>query len=259
MSMPKNLIFIRHGESEANIIQKKAKKDKKFIYPKSYMTTPDREVRLSVLGREQTKKTGEYLAKAYPEGVDVVIVSDHTRAKETAALVCLAAGWDKVQIQVDPQVGERNWGNFHKQSPSARAEFFKAKHRDPLHTPISDGETLLEARTRTRVLLERCARQYKDKTVLVFTHGEYIECIWSEIAHMRTEEQVEFFSGEGGDIKNCQIVEFSSSNGKIAEVKSSNPHLEIKGTWEKLERKLFSPKELLKEVDKYSHMITEKK
>jgi broad specificity phosphatase PhoE len=254
MGMPKNLIFVRHGESEANIIQKRAKKDQSYVYPKSYMTTPDREVRLSVLGREQTKKTGEYLAKTYPKGVDVVIVSDHTRAKETAALVCLAAGWSDVKIQVDPQVGERNWGNFHKQTPDARAEYFKSKHRDPLHTPINDGETLLEARTRTRVLLERCARQYQDKTVLVFTHGEYIECIWSEIAHMRTEEQVEFFSGPGGDIKNCQVVEFCSVKGKINKVRSSNPHLGEVGLWTALERKLFTPEELLAEVDKYPHM-----
>lgn len=257
MSMPKTLILVRHGESEANIVQKQAKKDKTYKYPESYLTTPDREVRLSKLGREQTKKTGEYLAKEYPQGVDVIIVSDHTRAKETAALVCLAAGWDKVSIQVDPQVGERNWGNFAKQSPEVRAEFFKSKHRDPLHTPISDGETLLEARTRTRVLLERCARQYEYKTVLVFTHGEYIECIWSEIAHMRTEEQVEFFNGAGGDIKNCQVVEFKSTNGKLNQVKSSNPHLDEKGEWTKLDRKLFSPEELLAEVETYGHMIKE--
>lgn len=254
MSMPKSLILVRHGESEANIVQKQAKKDKSFVYPKDYMTTPDREVRLSALGREQTKKTGEYLKTQYPNGVDVVIVSDHTRAKETAALVCLSTGWSNIKIQVDPQVGERNWGNFHKQSPDARAEFFKAKHRDPLHTPISDGETLLEARTRTRVLLERCARQYSGKNVLVFTHGEYIECIWSEIAHMRTEEQVEFFSGPGGDIKNCQVVEFKSSAGKINQVKSSNPHLDELGEFMELNRKVFSPEELLAEVNLYPHM-----
>src|SRR5690606_32133670 len=121
-----------------------------------------------------------------------------------------------------PQLGERNWGNFHLQDAETRANFFVSKKRDPLHTPLTDGETLLEARTRTRVLLERVARQYEDKNVLVFTHGEYIECIWSEIAHMRTEEQVEFFAGPGGDIKNCQVVEFSSTNGKISQVKSSN-------------------------------------
>lgn len=256
MSMPKNLVLIRHGESEANIIQKLAKKDKNYQYPESYKTTPDREVRLSDLGREQTKKTGEFLKKEYPNGFDSIYVSDHTRAKETAALVCLAAGWDNVKIKVDPQLGERNWGNFHHQDSEKRAKFFSDKKRDPLHTPIADGETLLEARNRTRVLLERVARQYSGKNVLVFTHGEYIECLWSEIAHMRTEEQVEFFAGEGGDIKNCQVVEFESNlDGKISNVRSSNPHLGEEGKWHKLEKKSFTPEELLKEVTSYPSMI----
>jgi broad specificity phosphatase PhoE len=257
MSMPKKLVLIRHGESEVNIIQKLAKKDKAYVYPKEYMETPDREVRLSKLGREQTKKTGEYLKQNFPDGFDIIFVSDHTRAKETAALVCLAAGWDKCKIKVDPQLGERNWGNFHKQDAESRAKFFKSKKRDPLHTPLADGETLLEARHRTRVLLDRCARQFSGKRVLVFTHGEYIECIWSEIGHMRTEEQVEFFAGAGGDIKNCQVVEFISEEGKFAKVRSSNPHLEEIGTWLDIDKKTFSPQELLEEVNKYSHMVKE--
>jgi hypothetical protein len=74
---------------------------------------------------------------------------------------------------------------------------------------------------------------------------------------MRTEEQVAFFSGAGGDIKNCQVVEFSAPQGKITAVKSSNPHLAIPGVWTTLERKTFSPTELLTEVETYPHMVKE--
>lgn len=256
MGMPKNLIFIRHGESEANVIQKAVKKDKTLPYPQAYLNTPDREFRLSSKGVEQTKATGEYLAKIYPKGVDIVYVSDHTRAKETAALVCLHAGWDKVNIKVDPQLGERHWGSFHLQDSDKRVEILNMKKRDPLHVPMPDGETLLETRNRTRVLLERCVRQHGNKNVLVFTHGEYIEAIWSEIAHMRTEEQVIFFSSDIGDIKNCQIIEFKSNTKtkKIEKVKSSNPHLQEFGDWIYLKSKFFSPSELLEEVNQYPNL-----
>ena len=76
---------------------------------------------------------------------------------------------------------------------------------------------------------------------------------------MRTEEQIEFFSGEGGDIKNCQVVEFASVNGKLGQVKSSNPHRDEMGSWSRLERKLFAPEELLIEVNKYPHMVKTEK
>lgn len=260
MGMPKKLVLVRHGESEANIIQKLRKKDEHAQTPDAYMTTPDREVRLSNKGRMQTKKTGEFLKQEYPDGFDAIYVSDHTRAKETAALVCLHAGWKDAKIKVDPQFGERNWGNFHHLEFLKRSALLDLKKRDPLHTPLPDGETLLEARTRTRVLLERCARQYSGKKVLLFTHGEYIESIWSEISHMRTEQQVEFFNSPNGDIKNCQVVEFcSDTNNKIVTVRSSNPNLNEFGTWQNLDKKTFSPEELLAEVEGYSLMLNETK
>ncbi len=257
MTMPNKLIFVRHGQSEANIIQHKIKKGEIKSFPKKYNDTPDREIRLSELGKEQTKKTGEYLKEEYPQGVDIIFVSDHTRAKETAALVCLHAGWDNVQIKVDPQLGERNWGNFHHQSEEERASIFLAKKRDPLHTPFPDGETLIQARLRTRTFLDRCSRQYSGKTVLVFTHGEYIECVWSEIANMRTEQQRTFFNSPDGDIKNCQVVEFESVNGKLDKVKSSNPFLDEIGDLKKIEKRTFTPKELLNEVRTYPSILTD--
>ena len=260
MGMPKNLVLVRHGESEANIIQKSAKKNKKQEFPEIYKSTPDREVRLSSLGREQTVKTGQYLKEKFPEGFDVIYVSDHTRAKETAALVCKHAGWNNAKIKVDPQLGERNWGDFHHLSPEKRAELLEAKKRSPLHAPFPNGETLLQVRTRSLVFLNRCSRQYEGKNVLVFSHGEYIESIWSEIADMRTEEQKRFFESETGNIKNCQVVEIrSDEKGKLSQFKTSNPHLGEEGIWTTMTKTTFSPDELLEEVETYPHMLKDSK
>ena len=256
MGMPQILTLVRHGESEANVVQKKVKKGELATYPANYGSTPDREFRLSELGREQTKLTGQFLGREYPQGFDVIFTSDHTRAKETAALVCLSAGWPHAKIKVDPQFGERHWGNFHMVEEVRRTELFALRKRDPLHFPMPDGETLLEARARTRILLERCSRQYEGKRILVFTHGEYIECLWSEIGHMRTEEQKEFFSGPLGDLKNCQIVEFKSDDsGKFKSVRSSNPHFGISSEWMTLQQKDFTPEELLREVSSYPSIL----
>lgn len=176
--MPARLVMVRHGESELNVINRAIKRGTLEAFPPEALNIPDREFRLSTEGRRQALATGPWLAQAYPEGFDVVYVSDHVRARETAALVCTSAGWHSAKIRIDPQLGERNWGRFALVDDERRRETMDLRHRDPLHAPMPDGETLLQTRTRTRVLLERVARENPNQRVLVFSHGEYIEALW---------------------------------------------------------------------------------
>lgn len=258
MKMPERLVFIRHGESELNVISRRLKKSNEE-YPEFSKTTPDREFRLSKKGVHQAQVTGEWLSKEYPKGFDIIYVSDFVRAKETCALICKSAGWNDVQIHVDPQLVERNWGVFNLKNSDRRKELLVAKKRDPLYFSMPHGETMLEVRTRTRVLLDRCARQFAGKRVLVISHGEYIEAIWSEIAKLRTETQKKFFESPAGDIKNCQVVEFKSDSQRLDEVRSSNPELKILGDWNKIARETLTPAQLLEEVNEYPHHIDENK
>lgn len=250
--MPKNLVLMRHGESELNVMAKMMRKNDEE-YPEEFQKTPDREYRLTDKGVEQAKIAGKYLKETYNR-FDIIYVSDFIRARETVAIACIAAGWDNVQIKIDPQLGERHWGRFNSLASKDRKELLELKKRDPLHFAMPDGETLLETRNRTRTFLDRCARQYGNKKVLVVTHGEYIESLWSEIAHLHTETQKDFFESHKGDIKNCQIIDFESKNGKFYTVSSSNAGLNIFGEKEVLEKTTYSPKEILKGVELYKKL-----
>lgn len=254
--MPNTLILIRHGESELNVITRNCKKNK-TEYPKLVKEIPDREFRLSPEGVKQAIATGEYL-KIYHGLIDVVYCSDFIRARETAALVLKNAELTSLKVKVDPQLGERNWGNFADISLEDREKMIELKKKDPLHFPMPNGETILETRNRTRTFLDRLSRQHSEQNVLVFSHGEYIESIWSEIAHFRTETQRSFFKTSDGDIKNCQVVEFSSdSEGKLKYVKSSNPYFGYYGKKTKIESSDLSIDELLEEVNQYPHHLSE--
>jgi len=259
--MPDRLVMVRHGESEANLLHRAIKHGVISGYPEGFEKIPDREIRLSRAGREQAFATGPWLRAQYPEGFDVIYVSDHTRAKETAGLLCQGAGWHDVEIRIDPLVGERNWGRFSAADAATREEIMSYRKRDPLHNPMPDGETLLETRHRSRNLLDRCAREFSGKRVLVISHGEYIEALWAEIAHMNTERQIEFFNSDAGDIKNCQVVEFSSrspsteeAHGRLRWVRSSCPQAGVEGSWDSIERITFTPAELLQQVERYPHL-----
>ncbi len=261
LAMPDTLVLIRHGESEINVVNRALKRGAISEYPQAVLSTPDREFRLSANGRIQAEATGRWLKEAHPDGFDVVYVSDHVRARETAGLVCREAGWRDVSIRIDPQLGERNWGRFAFVDTERRREVMELRDRDPLHAPMPDGETLLQTRTRTRVLLERIARENREQRVLVFSHGEYIEALWAEVAHFSTEAQREFFTSPEGDIKNCQVVEFSSLNplsgerrGQLRWARSSCPHAGVLGEWKEFQYQKFSPEELLSTVERYPHL-----
>lgn len=259
--MPARLVMVRHGESEANLLHRAIKSGVISGYPAGFDKIPDREIRLSRAGREQAFATGPWLRAEYPGGFDVVYVSDHTRAKETAGLICQGAGWHDIEIRIDPLVGERNWGRFSAADAATREEILSYRKRDPLHNPMPDGETLLTTRHRSRTLLDRCSREFSGKKVLVISHGEYIEALWAEIAHMNTERQIDFFNSDGGDIRNCQVIEFSSldpvtsdNRGRLHWVRSSCPQAGLVGEWNGIERLKYTPAELLQQVERYPQL-----
>jgi broad specificity phosphatase PhoE len=261
LSMPARLVVVRHGESEANVINKAIREGVIADYPDWFSATPDREIRLSPKGCLQAEETGRWLRQQYPQRFDVIYVSDHTRAKETVAHLCQSAGWGDARIRIDPLLGERNWGNFSSTERALRDSIMDGRERDPLHNPMPDGETLLETRHRSREFLDRCARKFVGLNVLVISHGEYIEALWSEIAHMNTERELAFFKSKEGDIKNCQVVEFSSCNPETDEPaagfcwsRSSCPHSGISGSWGKIKRESYSAEELLLQVERYPRL-----
>lgn len=258
LAMPERLVLIRHGESQANLLHRALRKGVISEYPPGFAEIPDREIRLSSVGVEQAQRTGTWLAAEYPDRFDVIFVSDHVRARETAGIVLQAAGWHDVPIFVDPLVGERSWGRFSQSHGELQQKIRGEMKRDPLHAAMPDGESLLHTRQRTRAILERVSREYTDKRVLIFTHGEYIEALWAEVEHMDTERQRSFFHSTAGDIRNCQVVEFSSvdpvdssSDGRLRWVRSSCPQAEHQGSWQPLVRITFTPAELLDVVSHY--------
>lgn len=266
-TMPSRLTAIRHFDSDANVVNRAIKDGRLSGYPPGFSEIPDREIRLCEAGRQKGTPTGQWLNQHYPQRFDVIYVSDHTRAKESAGLTLTAAQWSDVTVRIDPLLGERNWGNFSTMSPHRREEIMRNRVRDPLHNPMPDGETLLETRHRAREFLARCAREFGGQRVLVFSHGEFIEALWAEIAHMSTEHQKEFFSSPQGNIRNGQVIEFARSNPddqtedsakpvarSLYWVRSSCPSQNLSGEWLKIDRRTYSPAELLEQAARYPQL-----
>lgn len=97
---PKQIIILRHGESEANT-------DKSL-----YETNPDHLMQLTEKGKSQCIERGKSL-KALLDGKHITVWnSPYMRTRQTSEYV-LSQIDAEVKIKEDPRLREQEWGNFY--------------------------------------------------------------------------------------------------------------------------------------------------
>lgn len=161
------LIFIRHGQTEWNVLGR-------------YQGQTD--VALSPLGVEQAQK----LAANFPvDKIEAVYASDLKRAMTTAK--CVA---DRFCLPVTPckSLRELNFGDWEGLTydeivakwPEALSNFFQ--HPDILKIP--HGESFPELRARALACVEKIVAKHPEETVAVVAHGAILRTILTAALHM---------------------------------------------------------------------------
>src|ERR1700749_2254492 len=110
MSLPLDLVFVRHGQSEGNAAKRLSEKGDDSVYA-LLKDSHTRSYRLSKKGQEQAVVAGKWLIEEFSkDGIvfDRFIASEYTRAMETAALLNLPnASWYR-----NFYLTERDWGGL---------------------------------------------------------------------------------------------------------------------------------------------------
>src|SRR4051794_35308212 len=109
MTMPIDLVLVRHGESEGNYAYGLSYRgDQRYFEPGSpFLNRPGVQWRLTDQGRRQATVAGEWLRKQMGF-FDRCYVSEYLRAMETAAYLNIPdAEW-----YCDFYLRERDWGKF---------------------------------------------------------------------------------------------------------------------------------------------------
>lgn len=159
------MIFVRHGESAANLARVFA----------GHTDTP-----LTEKGHAQAKLTGAYLAARYQ--IDVAYASDLQRAYDTACDI--AAEFD---ISVQPNAAFREiWAGEWENRPFDEIavvfeEDYRTWRQNIGHARCTDGESFLELQSRVCAEARRIAARHDGQTVLVVAHATPIralECAW---------------------------------------------------------------------------------
>ena len=143
----KKLYFIRHGLSEGN---------KQGIWS-GRVDTP-----LSEEGRRQARESGR---KAKDLGIDLIISSPLSRAKETAELVAAEIGYPKNKIMYSDLLIERHFGDL---EGTPHGESDESLDLDTIPN-VETKAMLLDRADRALKFLE----QSKAQNILIVSHGSF--------------------------------------------------------------------------------------
>lgn len=220
MSMPQDLVLIRHGQSEANVRQRASKRGDNRLFTDDLVTVPDNSWRLTALGASQAQLAGSHLKGLFPQGFDRYIVSPFMRTRETAANLQLAeAGWEENRI-----IRERSWGEIDGLSIEEFEEKYPLnalyKKKDPIYWAPPSGESMAAViENRSSNFLRGLSRDSSGARVLAVTHGEFITSTRMLIEQWSDEQFHIVETDPEQKIRNCLMVHYTRRNpetGKLA-------------------------------------------
>ena len=218
LTAPLNLVFVRHGQSEANVLISHNLNGDESLFNEQTMTVPDRDWRLTDLGREQAKLSGQWITDNLPD-FDRFIVSPYVRTRETAAHLNL----DKVNWEENRTVRERSWGEIDSipfsEFKSRYPHNFLLKEKDPLYWRPPAGESIAQvSETRVRNLLRNLYRESTNQNVLIVSHGEFIQSSRLVLESWSDEDFIERSRDRKTAVKNCEIIHYSRVNPETQEI-----------------------------------------
>jgi broad specificity phosphatase PhoE len=260
MTMPRDLVLVRHGYSEQNFALRAAKhRGDTSLFTPAFRARHGSQHRLTQEGRRQATTTGEWLHDNGLGRFDRMYTSDYVRARETAALLGLAGpGW-----YIDPMLREREWGDLEGLSWEERSEIMRqsliTKDTNPFYWVPPNGRSIAQTTTQLRPLFDTLHRECSDKRVIIVCHGETMWTLRFMLERMTVEQWTELEDSQepGVKIYNCQVLHYTRHHPVTNEL---SPYLgwmrsvcptDVANSgpgWQEIVRRRFSNDELLASV-----------
>jgi 2,3-bisphosphoglycerate-dependent phosphoglycerate mutase len=219
---PKSLWLIRHGESTANIVRRKAEAEK---LPTIDFPEREPDVPLSDLGVRQSIALGEWL-KLQEEKPTIVYVSPYLRASQTAKLIVENAKIENVKTFYDERLRERELGIFDRLTKLGAMEKYaeECAKREELgkfyHRPIG-GESWCDVALRVRSFWRDLREMHADEKVLIVTH-EVVIRLFRYVLENLTEAEI-LAIDRACDVENCAVTSYHfDADGNIPTLKLDN-------------------------------------
>lgn len=218
MAMPNHFVMVRHGYSEANVVQAQFKVDPEAVTPAGFVDRHDSQMRLAPLGREQAEAAGEWLQEEFPDGFDRYYTSTLIRTMETAGRLAIGGDWIP-----DDRWRERDWGEYGSLNESEQISRYELSHRlkgqQKWFWCPPGGESLATGvRLRFEDILETMHREAAGQSVVAVTHGETIEVARFVLERMTPEDWLRDNRDHSRKVENCQIFHYTRESPETGEV-----------------------------------------
>jgi len=215
MAMPNDLVFIRHGLSEANVVHKIDKEGGSSEDLNRVNERPDWRQRLSFTGVAQAKAAKDWIDENLGGlgSFDGRYVSPFLRTRETAAYL---GGTDLHDWTIDDRIVERSWGVYGT-VPKAeqRAQFpltAKLHEVTPWYVRFDGGESMPDVYGRFRDFQGTLHREEGGRRVVVVSHGDFINVARYGIERMLPEQWELIDRDPAYTIRNCAIIHYTRVN-----------------------------------------------
>lgn len=261
MTMPIDLVLVRHGESEGNIAVEASKKGDTSFYTDVFKNTHSSLWHLTSTGVEQAQAAGDWLRKNLGFDFDRFYSSEYIRALETAAHL----GLPNAQWRPEFYLRERDWGYADVLSREEQEQLYAAamqlRKSNKFFARLPNGESVADACLRIERILNTLHRECSDKRVVMVNHGEIMWAFRVRLERMPVFRFLELDASKHphDKIHNCQILHYTRRDPLTGEViphlgwmRSVCPWDESKSSndWQTLERKWYSNEDLFEIVGK---------
>lgn len=267
MTMPIDLVLVRHGESEGNVARRSSVAGDNSLFTEEFCSRHNSRLRLTDRGREQARIAGLWINKNIGVQFDRHLVSGYLRAMETAALLNLeSARWYQ-----EFYLRERDMGLFEimpeDDKKRKHPEVYRQYELDPFYWTPPNGESLAQLCLRIDRVLHTLHRECSQKRVIIVAHGMVM---WAFMVRIERLTPTQFLQrSQSSDIRdhirNCQIVHYTRQdpNGGgmspwVEWVRSICPWVSDQPdpTWREIKRLTFTNTQLLEAANASPRIVS---
>jgi NAD+ kinase len=268
MTLPLDLVLVRHGESEGNVAFGLSRRGDDRHFTPEFLARHSSKWRLTPRGVEQAHSAGDWLRKNVTVRFDRYYVAEYLRAMETAAHL----GFADAEWRCECYLREREWGIFDLMSYQERRERYsddlQRRELDAFFWTPPNGESMADLCLRIDRIIETLHRDCTDKRVILVCHGEVMWAFRVRLERMSQDRYRELDVSQDPCMKihNCQVLHYTRRSPVTGEL---SPYLDWMRSicpwnkahsderWQTIERRKCTNEDLLKLVERTPRLRSE--